>query len=172
MAHIGGYLVLVGLISTVVYGFATCSEIKVETLRYNLLGVLIPVGALVMALQTWAHPAVRAGLGAAVALWCALNTGDVVALTQEYRTHPPLDHATGRGRRPRTSRRADSVVALRDAYHITFLTQERVRVSANDFARIRSGTSTRPDRRRRRTLAEQPCANGRSSAVRISSSAA
>ena len=48
---------------------------------------------------------------------------------------------------------------FRNAYHITFLAQERVRVSANDFARIRSyfdeaGLAQAP------TLAEQPCAGG------------
>ena len=160
IAHIGGYLVLVGLISTVVYGFATCSDIRVETMRYNLLGVLIPVGALVMALQTWPLRAVRAGLGAAVALWCALNTGDVVALTREYRA--PTRRTISDRPWPTTS----SVVvsrsrgrASRNAYHITFLAQERIRVSAHDFARIRSYFNE-AKQAQAPTLAEQPCAGG------------
>lgn len=158
-AHVGGYLVLVGLISTVVYGFATCSDIKVQTMRYNLLGVFIPVGALVMALQTWTLPAVRAGFGAAVALWCALNTADVVALTREYRTHPPVDQRQAEADDLERREVAISWSRFRNAYHITFLAQERVRVSANDFTRIRSyadeaGMAQAP------TLAEQPCAGG------------
>ena len=110
--HIGGYLVLVGLFSTLVYGFAVCSDIKVETMRYNLLGVFIPVGALVMALQTWAMPVARAGLGAAVALWCAVNTGDVVALTQRIREPAAGRSAAGRRRRPGAERRLNLVVAV------------------------------------------------------------
>ena len=159
MAHIGGYLVLVGLISTVVYGFATCSDVKVETLRYNLLGVLIPVGALVMALQTWTLPAVRAGLGAAVALWCALNTEDVVALTREYRTHPPFDQRQAEADDLERRGVPISWSRFRNAYHITFLAQERVRVSANDFARIRSYFDE-AKQAQAPTLAEQPCAGG------------
>ena len=159
MAHIGGYLVLVGLISTVVYGFATCSDVKVETLRYNLLGVLIPVGALVMALQTWTLTTVRAGLGAAVALWCALNTEDIIALTREYRTHPPFDQRQAEADDLERRGIPISWSRFRNAYHVTFLAQERVRVSANDFARIRSYF----DEARQAeapTLAEQPCAGG------------
>ena len=57
----GDISLLVGTISTLVYGFAACTRIGPETLRYNLLGVWIPVGALVMAVQTWRQPAVRAG---------------------------------------------------------------------------------------------------------------
>jgi hypothetical protein len=138
IAHFGGYLLMVGLISTLVYGFATCSAIRVETLRYNLLGVFVPVGALVMAMQAWPQPPVRAGLGAAVALWCAINTLDVVALVREYRTRPPVDYrqvlAIDLVARGVTSARAP----YRTAYHVTFLAGERVRVAATDFSRIRA----------------------------------
>jgi hypothetical protein len=128
-------------------------------MRYNLLGVFIPVGALVMALQASTVPAVRAGLGAAVALWCALNTADIVALAREYRTRPPVDQRQAVA--DDLERRGEPISwsRFRNAYHITFLAQERVRVSASDFARIRSyfdeaGTTHAP------TLAEQPCADG------------
>ena len=159
MPHIGGYLVLVGLFSTLVYGFATCSDIKVETMRYNLLGVFIPVGALVMALQTWAMPVARAGLGAAVALWCAVNTGDVVALTREHLNRPPVDQRQAVA--DELERRGVSISSsrFRNAYHITFLAQERVRVSASDFARIQSYVDE-ANQAEAPTLAEQPCADG------------
>ena len=158
--HLGGYLVLVGGISTVVYGFATCSDIRVETLRYNLLGIMVPIGAVTMALQTWPQAAVRAGFGAAVALWCALNTADVVALTREYQ----------RARQPVDQRQAvaDALVArgivsaqapFRTAYHVTFLAQERVRVAATDVSRIHAyvvevGRTFGP------TIADGACAGG------------
>jgi hypothetical protein len=131
------YLVLVGAISTLVYGFATCSSIQVATLRYNLLAVYVPVGALLMALRAWPAPAARAGVGAAVVLWCALNALDVVALGREYLVDPPADRrqalATALQRRGVTSARAP----YRAAYHLSFLSRERVRVSAYDFLRVR-----------------------------------
>lgn len=158
-SHLGSYLVLVGLVSTLVYGFLTCSSIRVETMRYNLLGLYIPVGALVMALQAWRAPTTRAGLGAAVALWCALNTSDVAALTREHASRPPAD---------RRQALADALEArgvtvawarFRNSYHVTFLSAERVRVSANDFIRIQAYA----DEARRLgapTLSEEPCPAG------------
>jgi hypothetical protein len=140
MPHIGGYLVLVGVISTVVYGFATCSAIRVETLRYNLLGVFIPVGAVVMGMQAWRQPAVRAAFAAAVILWCTVNSLDIVALIREHQAHPLVDYrqvlADDLVAREVTSAR----MLFRSAYHVTFLARERVRLAATDFSRIRAYT--------------------------------
>jgi len=158
-SHVGAYLVLVGLISTLVYGFLTCSSIRVETMRYNLLGLLIPVGALVMGLQAWRAPTARAGLATAVGLWCALNTSDVIALTREYSTRPPLD---------RRQLLADTLEArgvtvawaqVRTAYHTTFLARERIRISANDFIRIKA-YADEAQRLGAPTIAEQACDKG------------
>jgi hypothetical protein len=159
MAHIGGYLVLVGVISTLVYGLVICSDIRVETMRYNLLGVLVPVGALVMALQTWTSTAVRAGLGAAVALWCAVNTADVVALTREYATTPLVDQRQAVADELERRGVTISSSGFRNAYHITFLAQERVRVSATDFPRIQDYLDE-AIRLQAPALAERPCPGG------------
>ena len=138
--HIGGYLVLVGVISTLVYGYLSCSAIRVETLRYNLLGMFVPVGALVMGLQAWRNTTARAALAAAVVLWCAVNALDMVALIREYRSHPLVDYrqvlADDLVARGVTSARAP----FRAAYHVTFLAGERVRIAATDFTRIRAYT--------------------------------
>jgi len=156
VTHVGSYLVLVGIISTLVYGFLTCSSIRVETMRYNLLGVLIPVGALVMALQAWRAPVVRAGLGAAVVLWCALNTSDVIALTREYVNRRPTD---GRQELADVLEQRGVTIAwaqFRNAYHTTFLAGERVRVSASDFVRIQA-YANEAARANAPTLSETPC---------------
>jgi hypothetical protein len=158
-SHFGGYLVLVGAISTLVYGFWACTRISVDTMRYDLLGVWIPVGALVMAVQTWRQPAVRAGFAAAVALWCLLNTLDVIALTREYWQHAPEDRrqqlaATLEARGVHSAR-----AAFRHAYHVTFLAQERVRVAATTFSRIRA-YDEEADRVRAPMIEDQPCAGG------------
>jgi hypothetical protein len=135
-AHFAGYLSLVGLISTLVYGFGTCSEIQVTTLRYDLLGIMLPTGLILMGLQAWQTPAARAGLCAGVAVWCLLNLADVFAVTREYLTSPPPDQrkalAAALERRGVGSAWAD----LRLAYHVTFLASERVRLSPPDYVRI------------------------------------
>jgi hypothetical protein len=158
-AHLGGYLVLVGVLSTLVYGFATCSDIRVATLRYNLLGVFVPVGALVMAFQTWRVPTVRAGLTAAVALWCVLNTLDVVALTREYIRGPLPDDRRLVAEALEARGVTSAWAGFRDAYHITFVTGERVRVSANDFIRIQA-YADEAAAARAPTVTDRRCAGG------------
>jgi hypothetical protein len=158
-SHLGGYLVLVGTISTLVYGFWACTRIGVETMRYNLLGVWIPVGALVMAVQTWRQPVVRAGFAAAVALWCLFNTLDVVALTREYQRHPPED----RRQQLAAELEARGVQSARSAfpiaYHVTFLAQERVRVDAVNYSRIRA-YAEEAKRVHAPMIADRPCPGG------------
>jgi hypothetical protein len=158
-SHLGGYLVLVGTISTLVYGFLACSHIGAETMRDNLLGLLFPVGALVMAIQAWRHPAVRAGFAAAVALWCLFNALDVVALTREYWQHRPEDRRqqTAAALEARGVQSARS--AYRVAYHVTFLAQERVRVAAIDYSRIRAYVEE-ADRVNAPTLSDLSCDGG------------
>lgn len=157
--RLGFYLVLVGLISTAVYGFATCSDIRVATMRYNLLGVFVPVGALVLAFQAWRAPLVRAGLSAAVVLWCTFNALDVAALTREYMRQPLVDDRRVVTEALEARGVTTAWAAFRDAYHISFMTKERVRVSANDYIRIRAyadeaAATGAP------TLTERTCENG------------
>jgi hypothetical protein len=158
-SHLGGYLVLVGTISTIVYGFWACTRIGVETMRYNLLGVWIPVGALVMAVQTWRQPVVRAGFAAAVGLWCLFNTLDVVALTREYQQHAPEDQRQLLAAELEARGVQSARSAFPTAYHVTFLAQERVRVDAVNDSRIRA-YAEEASRVHAPMIADQPCAGG------------
>jgi hypothetical protein len=138
----GLYLSLVGLISTLVYGFGVCIPIHADTLRYNLLGILMPAGALVLAFSApavfWRSVAVRSAFVAVTLLWTVLNASDSIALAREYASAPPIDQrqalAAELERRAITSAWSE----YRFAYHVTFLARERVRVSANDYTRIRA----------------------------------
>lgn len=153
------YLLLIGVISTVVYGFATCSAIHVATLRYNLLTVFAPVGALLVGLRAFTSAPARGGIAAAVALWCALNLSDVLALADEYRRHPPQDQrrAVVDALNERNVEVAWS--SYRNAYHLSFIAEERVRVSANDFIRIKEYWEE-ARRARAPTISEHPCEGG------------
>ncbi len=153
------YLLLVGAVSTAVYGLAACSAIHVATLRYNLLAVFVPTGALLIGLRAFTSAPVRAGLATAVVLWCMLNASDTLALAREYLYRPPPNQRQVLARE--LERRGLHVAwsAYRNAYHLTFLTRERIRISANDLIRI----AEYADEARRTgapTIAERPCEGG------------
>ncbi len=130
-----GYLLLVGTISTAVYGFVACSNISPLSLRYNLLAVFLPVGALAAGLVS-RHRAVRAGLVTATVMWTALSAGDYAALGREIRAGHWPDY------------RGDAVRALeargihtlwgeyRLGYILSFRSQERLIVAPVDVHRI------------------------------------
>jgi hypothetical protein len=153
------YLLLIGVISTVVYGFATCSAVHVATLRYNLLTVFVPVAALLVGLRAFTSAPARAGIAAAVVLWCALNLSDILALADEYRRHPPLDQRQAVVDALNQNGVETAWSAHRNAYHLTFISQERVRVSANDFIRIKEYWEE-ARRTRAPTISERPCEGG------------
>lgn len=134
--QLGWYLLLVGLASTGVYTLASCANIGVLSLRYNLLALMIPVGALVLAMGVRNNAALRGLMAVAVTLWGGANLSDIVAVTREYQHAEPADVR---------QIAADVLVArgvpvawsdFRMAYHITFLADERVRVAALDSSRI------------------------------------
>ena len=76
------FLGLTALSSIVVYGLVACSAIALDTLRYDLLALLLPVGVLMAGLRT---PVVwlRAGLVTATVLWTAVDADDYRALAAE-----------------------------------------------------------------------------------------
>jgi hypothetical protein len=141
-AVFGWYLILVGLISTAVYGFAVCSPIIVGTLRYNLLGVMVPTGALVLGLSypvtSTFTPAVRAGFVATTILWSTLNASDIGGVVREYLHRPPEDLRQGLVAEMERRKIFIAWSEYRFAYHLSFISGERVRVSANDYVRVKA----------------------------------
>jgi hypothetical protein len=131
----GWYLVAVGLLSILVYWLVACSQITLDSFRYDLLASLLPVGAVLVGVQR-AAATTQAGLVTALALWVVLSAGDYLALAREI----------GSGRYP--DYRGQAVAALearglttlrgefRLAHVLTFRSQERVIVSALERERI------------------------------------
>lgn len=75
---------LSGLASTLVYVFVSCAQLTASALRYDLLVLAIPAGAVMAGLR---HPAaaVRAGLAAATVVWALSSADDYRALAGEIR---------------------------------------------------------------------------------------
>lgn len=129
------FLLASGAISTLVYGFVSCVQISPLTLRYDLLLVFVPAGALLLGLR---HPArtVRAGLVTAMLVWIAPQADDYRALGTEVRAGHWPDH---RGRAIEILE-ARGLTALwgdfRLANLLTFRSAERVTVASLESHRI------------------------------------
>ena len=130
-----GYLVAVGVLSTLVYGFVACSQLSQATLRYDLLLLFLPAGALLAGLR-WPVPAARAGLVTATLLWAGLNLSDYLALAGEIRSGRWPDRR-GEAMRALEARGFDTLWGdYRLAYVLSFRSQERLKVAALTVHRV------------------------------------
>jgi hypothetical protein len=129
------FLLASGAISTLVYGFVSCAQITPNTLRYDLLIVCVPAGAVLAGLRHH-RPAVRAGLVTAMLVWIAPQADDYRALGAEVASGRWPDH---RGRAV-AMLEARGLTALwgdfRLAYVLTFRAAERITVASTDSQRI------------------------------------
>jgi hypothetical protein len=129
------FLVLTGLASTATYWLVACSQITLNSLRYDLLVTLVPAGLLLAALR-WPSRLLRAGMVTATVLWCAVSVRDYGALAEEAWS----------GRWP--DRRGDLIELLeargietlwgefRVAYVLSFRSAERVVIAPTNIHRI------------------------------------
>ena len=84
MEDFGWYLMLVGAVSILVYWLVACSQISMESFRYDLLAFLLPIGALLVGVHR-ASPPVTAGLVTAALLWFGIGAIDYGELAAEIR---------------------------------------------------------------------------------------
>ena len=129
------FLILCGLISTTVYAFFACVQLSPNTLRYDLLLIFVPVGAVLAGLRAHA-PMMRAALVTATLVWVTSSLGDYRALAVEVRS----------GRWPDLRGQAIQMLEARHltalwgeyrlAYLVSFRSQERITVAPNDSHRI------------------------------------
>ncbi len=131
----GWYLSATGALSILVYWLVACSQISVESIRYDLLALLVPVGAVLVGMQH-AGPPGRAGLATAVVIWLGLAATDYLALAREVASGRYPDY---RGQAA-AALEARGITTLwgefRLAHVLTFRAQERVIVGAINRERI------------------------------------
>lgn len=129
------FLVLTGVISLLVYWLVACSQITYNSLRYDLLVTLVPVGMLLAGLQ-WRQREMRAALVSAVLVWCGANLVDYRALADEIRSGRWPDHRGEAVRRLEARGLRELWGEFRLAYVISFRSAERVVVASTDIHRI------------------------------------
>lgn len=139
MTWFGLYLVLVGMQAVLVYATTRCGHASTFTLRYLLLSLFIPVGALVLALEREPRGIVRALAIGVVSVWigvCALGHLSLVGALRDAKpqgTYRQLaTYLDERGVR-------FIVTDYWTGYHVAFLTGERIKALTN-FERIRDYT--------------------------------
>lgn len=131
------YLGVVGVAAIVFYVWGRCGELTIYTLRYGLLALfaMIALTGFALKTQTRATP-LRRAIVALVVVWAAASGVAHARIIAEYARQPPpnwrgilADYLVERG-----VHYAESDYWT--AYHVTFLSGERVIVSTNDFSRI------------------------------------
>lgn len=129
------FLILTGLASAVVYAFVACTQITINSLRYDLLVVFVPVGALLAGL-VYRAAAVRAALVTAALLWAVVMADDYRALAGEVQSGRWPDH---RGALVAELEARGLHVLWGDfrlAYVVTFRSAERVVVAPTEVHRV------------------------------------
>jgi hypothetical protein len=154
------YLVLVGILSVAGYIIARCGAIDLYRMRYELLSILGAVG-----LAAWYLGGERSkGLtGAFVVLllsWAAVNAVAHTRLLAEYLVDPPvggkqqiIEQLDRRGARYAAGQ-------YRDAYVITFLTNERIVVQSDRVRILEYVRDVKAHRSKAIYISRDPCRGG------------
>ena len=130
------FLVLVGVQTIAVYAGVSCLVRDPMLVRYTLLAVFVPIGFAAMLLRSEVAPAPRVIGAAAILVWTLAAGADNGRVLFEYLHHPPpaqfrsfadlLEREGVRyGRAPYWT-----------AYHVDFLTKERVVLGSYEKVRI------------------------------------
>lgn len=161
---LGLYLVGVGVQSVLVYATTRCGHVSPHTARYTLLSLLVPVGALLLAVERGEpRSALRVGLVAVATAWigvCALGVG-----TEVYALVKADPHGSYSGLARYLDRQGVQYIVsdYLTGYNVAFLTGERIKARTN-FERVRDYTLAVDANRDRAVLIrranEEPCAGG------------
>lgn len=154
------YLIVVG--AAALMAFVASKPVLVGYSRYALLGLVLPVGAVAGVLSVEESMARRRVLAAVIALWTLFAAVDHTLVAVRY-IHQPLPNESKAVADQLIADRTPSAIAgYWQAYLVTFMSLERVRVASNDFVRIKEYQ----DEFERHTgngvtLSQAPCPGGR-----------
>jgi hypothetical protein len=131
------YLAIVGVMTLAVYALLSCGMRDSQLIRYTLLGLLIPI-ALTAAVLRVAGARIAKGLAvAAVLVWAAASGLDNARVLAEYVRHPPHDDYRELVDRLEQEGVRYGRAGYWTAYHVDFLTNERVILGSNEKVRIK-----------------------------------
>lgn len=153
------YLLGVGVVA--VATFLAGKPVLAGYSRYAILGLLIPVGLTAAILALEPHRVVRRGVTVLVIAWAALAVVDHVSVLVMDIRQPPSNPVRELADRLVERHVPVAYAGYWQAYVVTFVAQERVRVASTDFVRIQEYQDLFVDRLRDAiVLQEQPCPGG------------
>lgn len=154
------FLLLVGAQAVTVYALTRCGHAAVGTLRYTLLALLLPAGAIVLAIERESRASVRRVVVGGVAAWMAICAVAHVRVLRAHVAEPPRGAYRELARYLEQQGIQFIVTDYWTGYHVAFLTGERVKPLTN-FERIREYTlavSAHPEQAVEvRRLSDAPC---------------
>ena len=152
------YLLGVGLLATVAFvaGKPTVSGY----VRYVIMGMLVPIGLTAAVLALEAQSVVRRFVVVAVVSWGVLVGVDHARVLFTFLQDPPANPAREIADRLQARNAEVAEAGYWQAYRITFLTREKVRVASRDFVRIDEYQTLIPAGGDVVEVSEAPCPGG------------
>jgi hypothetical protein len=152
------YILGVGILATAafiagkptVFGYA----------RYVVMGMLVPIGLIAAVLALESRPVVRRIVVLVVAAWGILVVVDHSRVLLRYQRDPPANPPREIADRLEARDVDVAEAGYWQAYRLTFLTRERVRVASRDFVRIDEYQTLRRARGEVVEVSETPCPGG------------
>lgn len=129
------YLALVGAQSAIFYA-VTCGQRSHLTMRYMLLALFVPVGVSAFFLAVEQSRALVLAYSGLIVCWAGVSAVAHVSLLKEYLLQPPPAHHRVLTQYLEAHGVRHGLAAFWDAYAVTFLSGERVRVGSSDLIRI------------------------------------
>lgn len=129
------FLMLTGAIALGVYCFGSCLVQDRTLVRYTLLGLFVPVGGVAWVMRRGGR-ALATVVASAAVVWASAAAWDTTRLLHEYVTDPPPSIYRGLADFLESRGVKYARAPYWTAYHIAFLTNERVVASSYERVRI------------------------------------
>jgi hypothetical protein len=131
-----GYLAVIGGTSILVYGLVGCDRVSPDTLRYDLLGLLLAVGVAGAFFRVESWKVSRAVAVGGLALWAGLSLQGHGRLWTEYLGRPRLSEAAQAAAALEAAGVRHAKGNYWVAYRLTFLSGERTTIASTGPVRI------------------------------------
>jgi hypothetical protein len=162
------YLIVVGVQAILVYVIFGCVVRDEMLVRYTLLGLFIPVGAAALLFQSDRSRWVSTVGAVAIVVWAAAAATDDVRVLVEYVQSPPRNDYREFASFLESQGVRYGMAPFWTAYHIDFLSRERVILATPERAQIAEYQDLvrQHDRDAVRILFDQPCRGSNAIAFR------
>ena len=131
------YVALVGVVAAMAYTLSSCLVQDAMLIRYTLLTLFVPIGALGWLFRVERSRTLRMMATASVLVWAVAGGIDDVRLLTRYVRRPPVNEYRRLSAFLEQSGIAFGRAPYWTAYQIDFLSHERLTIASSDFVRVK-----------------------------------